>query len=285
MKHDHSIEGEPQFQKQPARIDPSEAKAAKKLARERARGDDDVASQHSVHNEPAIFPGMDGRPIERDWTCSSCGYNLRGLTTGHPCPECGHIEVYHPPSEGEESYGRWLAEKRAAVSPSRSWTIVTLASVACAPVGFFAATLIPPVAILWAAAVAAPAFDEVVKVAALLWLLEAKPYLIRSRTQILTMAACSALVFATAENLLYQAVYPGAATPTVFAWRWVVCIGLHVICTLIAAGGIVRVWTAAKHEGRPPSVSRAAPELVFAMILHGAYNATIMSLNWPGLMF
>ncbi len=51
------------------------------------------------------------------------------------------------------------------------------------------------------------------------------------------------------------------------------------------AGGIVRVWTAAKHEGRPPSVSRAAPELVCAMILHGVYNATVMSLKWPGLMF
>ena len=32
-------------------------------------------------------------------------------------------------------------------------------------------------------------------------------------------------------------------------------------------------------------VSRAAPELVFAMILHGAYNATVMSLRWPGLTF
>ncbi len=64
-----------------------------------------------------------------------------------------------------------------------------------------------------------------------------------------------------------------------------VCLGLRVICTLIAAGGIARVWTAAKHEGRPPSISRAAPELVSAMILHGVYNATATSLGWPGLMF
>ena len=42
---------------------------------------------------------------------------------------------------------------------------------------------------------------------------------------------------------------------------------------------------AATHEGRPRSVSRAAPELVLAMILHGAYNAAATSLNWPGLMF
>ena len=93
------------------------------------------------------------------------------------------------------------------------------------------------------------------------------------------------LAFAAAENLLYQVIFPNAATPEIFAWRWVVCIGLHVICTLIAAGGIVRLWTAATHEGRPLSVSRAAPELVLAMILHGAYNATATALGWPGLMF
>ena len=30
---------------------------------------------------------------------------------------------------------------------------------------------------------------------------------------------------------------------------------------------------------------RFAPELVFAMVLHGAYNATATALGWPGLMF
>ncbi len=29
------------------------------------------------------------QPLEYDWLCPSCGYNLRGLPTAHRCPECG----------------------------------------------------------------------------------------------------------------------------------------------------------------------------------------------------
>ena len=33
---------------------------------------------------------MPGMPLEQNITCATCGYNLRGLTSGHDCPECGH---------------------------------------------------------------------------------------------------------------------------------------------------------------------------------------------------
>jgi uncharacterized repeat protein (TIGR04138 family) len=32
---------------------------------------------------------MGGMPLDEDVGCANCGYNLRGLTTAHDCPECG----------------------------------------------------------------------------------------------------------------------------------------------------------------------------------------------------
>ena len=32
---------------------------------------------------------MAGMPLDEDVGCANCGYNLRGLTTAHDCPECG----------------------------------------------------------------------------------------------------------------------------------------------------------------------------------------------------
>ena len=129
-----------------------------------------------------------------------------------------------------------------------------------------------------------PLLEELLKIAAAMWLLEAKPYLIRNRVQLIIMVACGALAFAAVGNLLFQVMFPTALTPIIFAWRWVVCPSLHVMCSLIASAGLIRVWTNTMRELRPPRLTQATPEFVLAVILHGAYNATVIAIGWPGLM-
>ena len=47
-------------------------------------------------------------PAPDDRTCSSCGYDLRGIATNRPCPECGQIETpptVSPSAPGVDSEG------------------------------------------------------------------------------------------------------------------------------------------------------------------------------------
>jgi hypothetical protein len=59
------------------------------------------------------YRSVAGVTIEEDLHCPSCGYNLRGLTYGRSCPECGHHtepqrEVTDVmTSGGEEDRARW----------------------------------------------------------------------------------------------------------------------------------------------------------------------------------
>ncbi len=97
-EHDQSIDQEPHLRQQSFKPDTSEENAARRLARDRAGVDpDEERAQHSVFDEPATLPNRPSVLIDRDWSCRNCGYNLRGLMTGHRCPECGNVELYEPP--------------------------------------------------------------------------------------------------------------------------------------------------------------------------------------------
>lgn len=282
MCDDHSIENEPRFGARMPERDPSEAKADRTLARE--AGDQDRHGE-SVHDEPAIFPGQDGKLIRRDWTCSRCGYNLRGLTTGHACPECGHIELYHPPPREAESYGQWLARRRGEVSLPRSLWAIAVASLVGGPLAILGSFMQTPQSGWLMIVVFGPTVEEVMKIAAISWLVEVRPYLLRSRGQIYFVALTSGLFFAVIENVVYLNIYISSPTLEIIVWRWVGCTALHIGCCLIASVGLVRTWRRTIDEGRSPRLSTAFRFLVAAIIVHGTYNGTVLGLELYGVQF
>jgi RsiW-degrading membrane proteinase PrsW (M82 family) len=110
------------------------------------------------------------------------------------------------------------------------------------------------------------------KAAAILWIVEKRPYLFRSKTQILTAAMASGLWFAVIENFLYLNVYIANPSPAIIAWRWSVCVLLHVGCTFLVGLGLSRVWEHTMTARTRPQLSIASKFLMAAVICHAAYN-------------
>ncbi len=120
---------------------------------------------------------------------------------------------------------------------------------------------------------AAPTVEEIAKTVVLAFALEAKPYLFRSRLEVVLCAAVSALCFATIENFVYLNVYiPDPSTAVVF-WRWIVCTSMHVVATSLTGWGLALEWRNAWDQGRRPEPGRAFRWLVAAIAVHGLYNA------------
>ncbi len=283
---DPSIEHEPQLNGRPAQADPSEDAVTRSRLIHRKSGSavEEEAARHSVYDEPDIFPGRPAEVIEQDWSCSACGYNLRGLPTGHRCPECGHIELYRPPPPGEASFGSWFAQRKDAATGGRTWAMIALAIVFGGPWAVLGA-MWNSIPTLWGPVVMGPATEEVMKIAAIALVIEKRPYLFGGAWQIRLAAIGGALGFAVVENILYLTVYIPSPTLGLTLWRWTICVALHLGCTSIAVLGLVKVWEDVAREGRAPRMSRAMGPLVSAIILHGTYNGLVMLADWVGYGF
>ena len=130
-----------------------------------------------------------------------------------------------------------------------------------------------------------PVAEEVMKAAVPLYIVEKRPYLFRSRLQMVLCAVGSGLAFAVIENLMYLRVYVSEPSALLIQWRWTVCVVLHVGCTVIYSMGLMRVWGDTWTRRARPRIELAAPYAFTAMVVHGGYNALVVVLSLAEFTF
>ncbi len=133
-----------------------------------------------------------------------------------------------------------------------------------------------------AVVVVGPVLEEMLKIACVLWLVERRPWLIIGPWSIVAAGAVGGLSFAAIENWVYLNVYFPEHTRDLVTWRWSVGTTLHAGCSIIAALGIAKMWRAVIREARPADLTIAFPWLAGAMLIHGAYNAFAVAIDFLG---
>lgn len=293
-KQDHGIEHEPALygvfdtgQDDSGSDSDSESKAARILARQRKR-DAKRSFEHSVHDELAYLPRDQDESalIERDFHCNQCGYNLRGMRLGQPCPECLYVQYERPSATDRLGYAQWLTGRIEATPVAKTWGVVLAV--------FFLSGLWSVFGAFWHAGVGglnglfmvvlwAPIVEEVMKIALIAVVIERAPYLFSSRSQIIVAAIGAGLMFAIIENCLYLFVYVPGPPAWLVVWRWTICVALHVGCTLVAGVGAAIVWQKQMTQLRRLPVPVDIRYLFAAILIHGLYNGTAAVLELSGV--
>ena len=242
---DPSIEHEPHLQNRPISQVDSDLQADRVWSVDADLTDED-AIEHTVWDEPSLAGDLAG-PVPHD----------------------------------QLTYSKWIKRKIAETTWSESWGVTCLVLLAAGPWGIAGAMVSQmsaggiTFAGLLAVAVLAPVTEEIMKVAAALWVVEKRPFYFKTASQILLCAAAGGLVFATIENLMYLGFYHPGGGAGFAAWRWVVCTALHVTCSTTAGVGLVRIWHDAIRNHRRPELAIGMPWFAGAMIVHGLYNTAV----------
>jgi hypothetical protein len=184
----------------------------------------------------------------------------------------------------QDALRQWIANRRAGCTVTGSLGITLLAALAAGPFAVLGAFMMGRqtiYAILYAV-LFAPIIEELLKQSGMIYLLEKRPYRLFSGWQFVGAAVISAAVFAVLENLIYLHIYVNPAAlddPAAFArWRWIVCTGVHVTCSVIASVGLIRVWKRQLQDGRAADLAHGFVPFAIAMAIHGLYNLTVIFL-------
>jgi len=231
--------------------DASEAKAERILQNESPRENSlDQQVEHTVWDEPALS---------------------------------GELNEEIPPDALQ--YRTWLERRRGQTSLGRSWAVTMAVILLSGPWailgallgGFLARDQIVTQVI--AVIVFGPLTEEIMKIAAALYLVEKKPFLFKSPLQITICILAGSLVFALVENLLYLHIYVPNPSLRLIYWRWTVCVALHVSCSLIACLGLIHIWRDVWQKLHRADLALAYPYILIAVIIHGTYNACAVILS------
>jgi hypothetical protein len=179
----------------------------------------------------------------------------------------------------------WIAAKRRQCTPAGSLGITLLAALAAGPFAVLGAFMMgrPTLYAVLYAVLFAPVIEELLKQSGMIYLLEKHPYRLFTGWQFVAAAVISAGVFAVLENLIYIYVYVDAdmlSDPGAFArFRWTVCPLVHILCSVIASCGLIRVWKRQLQDGRAADLAHGFAPFAVAMTIHGLYNLTVWLLD------
>lgn len=180
----------------------------------------------------------------------------------------------------------YFTQMRESTSTETSWMITILTAIIGGPLAI-AGTLIEGVTQsgLLTVITIGPTIEEIMKVALPLWIVEKRPWLFRSSTQIVICCFASGLAFAAVENVIYLRFYVPNPSVSLAQWRWTICVLLHSFCSLLAGFGVMRMWQSFQVEKTAPQISHAGKALLSAIVLHGSYNAMATMLETVGFAF
>lgn len=253
-RDEHSIANEPVYQANPPRS--PDAVADEPAFRDAAVTREEERALHNVWDEPAFQAGGGAVPA------------------------------------GATNYSRWYEARLRETTWTQTWGLMLLLALCGGPfaiIGTIAThlsqgSMAGPLVLV----VLGPALEEMMKIGAALIVLENRAYLFRHGLQVLFAAMAAGLIFAVVENILYIYVYYPEGSDRFRLWRWTVCTTLHVGTTTIAGMGLLHMWRKATTprptpEGpafQRPQALHAYPYIVLAVVVHGAYNAFALLMEF-----
>ena len=199
-------------------------------------------------------------------------------------PSLSHELVDSIPPD-QLTYSQWLLKKQKETSILKTWGATLVVSLLAGPwavMGAFWGTgqSLSSALIL---VVFAPVVEETMKIASALYIVEKKPFLFRSKFQIVICILSGSFLFSLIENLLYIYVYIPDPSELLIHWRWTICVAIHMGCSTVAGMGLLQIWKNIWSNLERPKISLGYPYLVTAAVIHGSYNAVTLILDISGL--